>query len=263
MVRCPNCSTPARTDAKFCTTCGYQFQEADGAASWAGASPANEDAPAWESNDTDPNEGWPAAPAADSPGEVAEEPPSKIDATLDPDSVVLSESESAGFWPESTANPWPAPVPHPGNQDQNVPAEHSLEEPTEQEAISDARSGARAQALDLLEQLRTVIDSIETPSSYDLSGVISDLEVALTPPGALPPDDVADLREALFAARERPRDLDTILHLTKRIDTLAALVIAYDRAIAAIERSLDVLKRAEHPSETENPSPIATADRGR
>ena len=43
-------------------------------------------------------------------------------------------------------------------------------------------------------------------------------------------------------ARERPRDVDTILDLTTRIDAMLALVIAYDRTIAAIERSLEALR---------------------
>jgi hypothetical protein len=38
---------------------------------------------------------------------------------------------------------------------------------------------------------------------------------------------------------------------------LVALIIAYDRAIAAIERSLAALKRAEPPAETVGPSPTA------
>jgi hypothetical protein len=109
----------------------------------------------------------------------------------------------------------------------------------------------------LLDQLRDAIGQIDLATSPDLSGVISDLEVAVTPPGALPADEVAELREALFTARERPRDIDTIVDLTKRIDTLVALVIAYDRAIAAIERSLAALKRAEPAAETIGPSPTA------
>jgi hypothetical protein len=65
----------------------------------------------------------------------------------------------------------------------------------------------------------------------------------VNPPGAMAPDDVAELRDALVTARERPRDVDTILDLTTRIDAMLALVIAYDRTIAAIERSLDALRR--------------------
>ena len=96
----------------------------------------------------------------------------------------------------------------------------------------------------LLDELRQTISEIglQAHSAVDLSGVISDLQVAVNPPGAMAADDVAELRDALLAARERPRDIDTIVDLTKRIDAMVALVIAYDRAIAAIERSLDVLR---------------------
>jgi hypothetical protein len=96
----------------------------------------------------------------------------------------------------------------------------------------------------LLDELRQTISEIEPQahSAADLSGVISDLEVAVNPPGAMAADDVAELRDALLAARERPRDIDTIVDLTKRIDAMLALVIAYDRTIAAIERSLAALR---------------------
>ena len=94
----------------------------------------------------------------------------------------------------------------------------------------------------LLDELRQTVSEIGPHSRVDLSGVISDLEVAVNPPGAMAGDDVADLRDALLAARERPRDVDTILDLTTRIDAMLALVIAYDRAIAAIERSLEALR---------------------
>ena len=94
----------------------------------------------------------------------------------------------------------------------------------------------------LLDELRQTISEIGPHSAVDLSGVISDLEVAVHPPGAMAADDVAELRDALLAARERPRDIDTIVDLTKRIDAMLALVIAYDRAIAAIERSLEALR---------------------
>ena len=103
---------------------------------------------------------------------------------------------------------------------------------------------AVARAMRLLDELRQTISEIglQAHSAVDLSGVISDLEVAVHPPGAMAADDVAELRDALLAARERPRDIDTIVDLTKRIDAMLALVIAYDRAIAAIQRSLEALR---------------------
>ena len=51
------------------------------------------------------------------------------------------------------------------------------------------------------------------------------------------------LRDALLSARDRPRDLDTVLDLTGRIDSMVALAFAYERSHAAIERALDVLRR--------------------
>jgi hypothetical protein len=101
---------------------------------------------------------------------------------------------------------------------------------------------AMARAMRLLEELQQTISEISPHGAADLSGVISDLQVAVNPPGAMAADDVAELRDALLAARERPRDIDTIVDLTKRIDAMLALVIAYDRAIAAIERSLEALR---------------------
>jgi hypothetical protein len=115
------------------------------------------------------------------------------------------------------------------------------------DAASDTQTGsgeATERAMRLLDELRQTISEIglQAHSAVDLSGVISDLQVAVNPPGAMAADDVAELRDALLAARERPRDIDTIVDLTKRIDAMVALVIAYDRAIAAIERALDVLR---------------------
>jgi hypothetical protein len=115
------------------------------------------------------------------------------------------------------------------------------------DAAPDTQTGsaeATERAMRLLDELRQTISEIGplAHSAVDLSGVVSDLQVAVTPPGAMAADNVAELRDALLAARERPRDIDTIVDLTKRIDAMVALVIAYDRAIAAIERSLEALR---------------------
>jgi len=94
----------------------------------------------------------------------------------------------------------------------------------------------------LLDELRNTVAAIGGAQAPDLSGVIAELEVALTPPAALQADDLFALRETLHSAGERPRDIDTILDLTGKLGAMSALLIAYDRSIAAIERSLDTLR---------------------
>ncbi len=151
-------------------------------------------------------------------------------------------------WPDETLDAWPArPAPVAAEPVTN----HSPVEITDPEpAIPFDSPGADqtentesiTRAMRLIDELRDTIARLGSNTPADMSGVISDLEVAVTPPGAMAADDVAELRDALLAARERPRDVDTIVDLTKRIDAMVALVIAYDRTIAAIERSLDVLR---------------------
>jgi len=159
----------------------------------------------------------------------------------------------ANTWAVSAAESWPAaPADNvadtPATEPEPLPAEVAE---TASVDNSDAAAGnqtetaeAMARALRLLDDLRQTISEfgLQAHGATDLSGVISDLEVAVNPPGAMAADDVAELRDALLAARERPRDIDTIVDLTKRIDAMLALVIAYDRTIAAIERSLEALR---------------------
>src|SRR5919107_4672445 len=65
MERCPNCGTPGRPGAKFCTTCGFRFP---GDASE--SEPARDDTDTTEpANDDDPGlfpgamtDGWPSPP---------------------------------------------------------------------------------------------------------------------------------------------------------------------------------------------------------
>jgi hypothetical protein len=194
--------------------------------------------------------GWPAAPppAEASDGGWNQQPPP-------PDSTESDATDEAAadvgtFWQETASNAWPSPpaeVNSTADQDQPL-HDQARDVDTEPDAIegtvdNGAGGEAVARAERLLDELRATIGAMGHGAGPDLSGVISDLEVAVTPPGAVAPDDVTELREALLSARERPRDLDTIINLTQRVDALLALIIAYDRAIAAIERSLDTLRR--------------------
>jgi hypothetical protein len=268
MERCPNCSTPARHGARFCTTCGFRFDGGEEGSTSAEASVDSAPDHAKLANDPVNDEhaavGWPTTPTPTENNLQVADPSSGESAAAEPVTDAESSTDYVGFWPEPSSDPWPSPVTTSSEADEQADsgpeASPQIEAaPTGSDPIDEAghTTQSRETIIALLDQLRDAIGKIDLATSPDLSGVISDLEVAVTPPGALPADEVAELREALFTARERPRDIDTIVDLTKRIDTLVALVIAYDRAIAAIERSLAALKRAEPAAETIGPSPTA------
>jgi hypothetical protein len=249
MERCPNCGGSARPGAKFCTTCGFRFTGDDGGES---VSETNEDtatAEASNGGDNSPieaNNGWPTAVAPESSqpssgwGFVPESSAANAD-------VASAGEPSPAPWSVASADPWPAP---PNTEATRRDWREFAAETVAVDAADDAASeemdaervADQTRALRLLDELRASITSLGQGAWPEAGGVISDLEVALTPPAALQADALGALREALQTARERPRDLDAIVGLTQRLDTIAALVVAYDRAIAAIERSLDVLK---------------------
>jgi hypothetical protein len=257
MESCPNCGTPARPGAKFCTTCGFRFP---GDAS--DSEPAHNH-PEAAAPDTDEEPGL--FPGAMTDGWPSPPPPAETVAGSWDDQAATPQAASSepGDMPEVEATPdpwaagatdfWPAPPTAAGADTSQAEPEPQPDEVAAPELVdtSDAAEDnqtetaeAMARAMRLLDELRQAISEIglQAHSNGDLSGVISDLEVAVHPPGAMAADEVAELRDALLAARERPRDIDTIVDLTKRIDAMLALVIAYDRAIAAIERSLEALR---------------------
>ncbi len=249
MERCPHCGTPGRPGAKFCTTCGFQFPDAEtDTVSVAVA----DDTPETTDSDRPANDSeWPAAPSSVEPffGTGWDQNTSPTTAVSEPDGETAETTEIVSA--ERPVDPWPAPPDTVAEPDAAAPLQEETQlfgedaapigSIAELEQADSAQTLARARQL--LDELRETIDGIERGGALDLSGVVSDLEVAVTPPGAMAPEDVAELREALLAARERPRDVDTIVDLTKRIEAMLSLVIAYDRTIAAIERSLDVLRR--------------------
>lgn len=257
MERCPNCGTPGRPGAKFCTTCGFRFP---GDAS--DSEPAH-DHPDAADPDTDEEpglfpgamtDGWPSPPppAETAAGGWDEQAVAPEATTAEPAETTETEGTSDS-WTAGATDSWPAPPTADVADTPPTPPEPEPDETIETASGDDSHvaadnqtesAEAMARAMRLLDELRQTISEIglQADSSDDLSGVISDLEVALHPPGAMAADNVAELRDALLTARERPRDIDTIVDLTKRIDAMLALVIAYDRAIAAIERSLAALR---------------------
>jgi hypothetical protein len=254
MERCPNCSTPGRPGAKFCTTCGFRFP---GDASE--SEPARDDTDMTEpANDDEPGlfpgamtDGWPSPPP---PTEtVVSDWDEQVAAQAAPAELgdMTQAEDTSNTWAASATDSWPelpasAVAETSSSESESLPNEvaetASVDTSDTASSTQTETAEAIARATLLLDELRQTISEIGPHSAVDLSGVISDLEVAANPPGAMATDDVAELRDALLAARERPRDIDTIVDLTKRIDAMLALVIAYDRTIAAIERTLDALR---------------------
>lgn len=270
MERCPNCGQLSRLGAKFCTICGQKLGEEEGVAIAVvevSSAPETADDPSVDSNGSaETVSSWPAPlstePAAAAPawappanGAVSDEPPEH------------EEAVNGEGWPSTWSTQGPAVWPAPPATDAEIALESSAVAPEEREPATeleaeagnaeediagetaevvsaDAEKNARARerAAQLLDELRETLATLSGENPRDFSGVISELEVAVTPPGAIGAEELSELREALLKARERPRDLDTIVDLTGRIDSLVALVIAYDRTIAAIERSLEVLR---------------------
>jgi hypothetical protein len=152
-------------------------------------------------------------------------------------------------WQQSAAAGWPSPR----DEEEIVavsetePADVQVDDQPETVVVSQnpALIEAIQRADQLLDELRNTVATIGRTQAPDLSGVISELEVAFTPPAALQAENLAALRETLHTASERPRDIDTILNLTGKLSAMSALLIAYDRSIAAIERSLDTLRGTE------------------
>jgi hypothetical protein len=257
MERCPNCGTPGRPGAKFCTSCGFRFP-GDASDSEPAQDELDATAPA---NDDEPGlfpgaatDGWPSPPP---PAETVagnwDEPAVRPQAAPVEPGEVTDVAATSNSWAADPVESWPmrpdvavaeTPPSEPEiRPDENV--ETALVDTPDDAPDTQTGSGeATERAMRLLDELRQTISEIglQAHSAVDLSGVVSDLQVAVNPPGAMAADDVAELRDALLAARERPRDIDTIVDLTKRIDAMVALVIAYDRAIAAIERSLEALQ---------------------
>jgi hypothetical protein len=256
MEPCPNCGQSVREGAKFCTSCGYRIAVDDVIAVSTAEQAAPDSAAASSSGDqetVEPVAGWTSADdsqpwersewAKPSPDVgVADEPRRSEQAVDELPSVWFGGSTST--WPAPPADASTAPASSSNGQGEATSLRRAATEPASPPSEETPRTEqARERALDLLDELRETIAAIAGGDVGDLNGVIAELEVAVTPPGAIKPDELSELRDALLAAREQPRNLDAIIDLSGRLDAMVALIFAYDRAIAAIERSLEVLRR--------------------
>jgi hypothetical protein len=247
MERCPNCGQESRVGAKFCTTCGYKMSAADGEPEPAEVTASH------TQGENSTVAGWPSSAPTTETATYAAWAPSAATASGSTESTgdeataeelpAVWSSESGSTWP-ATSNGTPAATDDEAEEaPANTPTE-DIDELTETAEDDAELAATKDRVTRLLDELRDAIATLEGQPAIDLSPVIADLEVAVTPPGAIKPEELSELRDALLAARERPRDIDTIVALTGRLDSLVALIFAYDRTIAAIERSLETLRRA-------------------
>ena len=93
-----------------------------------------------------------------------------------------------------------------------------------------------------MDELRALIPTLARTEAADDESIAADLEAALTAARAEESEGVAELRLAMLAARDRPRDIDTVLDLSRRVDAVLALIDAHERCVAAIERAIAALR---------------------
>ncbi|MGI9253700.1 MAG: zinc-ribbon domain-containing protein, partial [Thermomicrobiales bacterium] len=100
MILCPNCATPVREGARFCTTCGARI---DGAAIPYVPPPSPQAAPDWD--DQPVADAWPAPPATTTwPGQVQPWAPAANDWGNSGDSWPVAASAEER-WPAAGAAP--------------------------------------------------------------------------------------------------------------------------------------------------------------
>ncbi len=280
MEPCPNCGQLTRVGAKFCTICGERMAGNGSAAVEQGAVSTSSSSRFGESRHTEVIGSWPAPVQANEPAstEAAADlvwaPPPSPAGEAPPASTGSNAAEDEGrteefasVWSGANGSSWPAPASNEDGEPVGVDVDPEPAAPAAPEVLvaeltpvqedSNAEGSAeletdqadppvaepRERIARLMDELRDSIASIGRRDALDLTSVIAELEIAVTPPGAIRPEELAELRKALLAAREHPREIDTMIDLSGRINAMMALTIAYDRAIAAIERSLEVLRR--------------------
>jgi zinc ribbon protein len=250
MERCPNCGAPARPNANFCTTCGVRLPD-DLAPAQPPTAEAAPTAPA-------PGNGWPpmddqADAAASEPAAPESDQSATAETQPEPEIVIASESETthvdqnsgeptAATWSSTSAWPdWSTPAAEPALSE-SAGSEDEVQAPAAEPAIppQPIEAGAAERALTLLDELRSLLPAVmaSAPASASNGAIADALAAAL----AADNDDLVALRAAMDRARERPKDIDTVLDLSGRVDAVIALLDAYDRLRAAAETTVTQLR---------------------
>lgn len=99
----------------------------------------------------------------------------------------------------------------------------------------------RERARDLLNELQTLLPSLGSAPGSEVAAIADELD-RVAQELMVPDDDFSDVRAAVEAARDRPRDIDTVLDLSRRADVILAVFDAYDRALAALDTAASALR---------------------
>jgi hypothetical protein len=95
-----------------------------------------------------------------------------------------------------------------------------------------------ARAIALLDELRLLLPALNTAAASDDTAAIDvELQGIITAGNEAAADRQA-LREALRAARDDPRDIQTILALSQQADAAIALLDEHDRLVSTVQRAL-------------------------
>ena len=265
MERCPNCGATVREGARFCTACGFRMTAStdDGTSSpdqsaWWGPPPGNEpDAPAGAGAGVRSETERPAAVGADdsrrggsfwdriegatAPATRAHpESPPRWDAGERP---AANQAEGAGSGLENRADIDPpaeasstliiTPSHEPG-------AAEPERDPTLHVASSREHDDAQGEALTAGEEIGPGTSVLSA-----LNRVVRLLEEARPGDDEALTIQVSELQAAIRDARERPREIDAMLAISTRSETITAILRANERMATTIDAALRTLRDAD------------------
>ncbi|MFM9108147.1 MAG: zinc-ribbon domain-containing protein [Chloroflexota bacterium] len=104
-------------------------------------------------------------------------------------------------------------------------------------------AAARVRAAELLTELRDLLPLLSNPSGADPAALAAALEAGI----AADHERWGDLRAVMEAARDRPRDVETVLALSQQVDSVLALIDRHEQLTAAVRRAARQLRGQTGP----------------
>jgi hypothetical protein len=279
MNRCPNCAALNRDGAKFCTSCGFRLPgdlsntgtgdrspfattstvppSADPTEAAAGSEPsetleqiADEWPPVQPDDESGPGLSWHSGPPKDTSLPVSDEMVASLvtDSADESEAIELGPPDEGVIVLEDVDNVEEKPV-------SEAAGPSDLAQVAEAPQASVTLDGLIQLARDLEYGLVEFADS--APGSANVSASDLDSRLLKSALNDLQTDeDLAPLRESIATAQERPRDVDVMLDLVLRADSIATLIAERDQLKHAIEIALgiDISDSGQNqPSETDEP----------